>query len=108
LSPGDLLLLVRIKTRAIKSFARRLMVWFAPGKRGNLVGTFDDGADYQLDCQVASAPQNSSDDTLGFVIVLKRTQTAWRAVSLIPHLDANRSGGTKNITVGGTNGDRLS
>jgi len=57
--PGDLLLLVRIKNKSNQKVLRETVdVWFAPGSAATR-GHVDDGADYQLDCQVASAPQNA-------------------------------------------------
>ena len=101
----DIYLSVRIKDGDYEE----LMRWFESGTRGPLVGPFDDGQDYQLDCSVVGVDP-SPEDTSVYIVHLLRHETYWRAVdadAFAPWTPTG-SGGSTSITVEGTAETRLS
>lgn len=91
------------------SLLSTLKKWFKRGERGLLVATHEDGADYQLDCKVQSFFMEDG-FPLKWTAVLVSGQTAWRAVTADTSswTGITGSGGTKSITVGGTDTAALS
>jgi len=92
-----------------KALREQLMLWFKRGTRGLLVGRFDDGADYQMDCQVGAALEQSVDDSMVFIAHLESGATAWRAVTADTDTwSPSGASSNKVITVGGTDETMLS
>lgn len=91
------------------SLISTLKKWFKRGERGVLVATHEDGSDYQLDCKVQSLIQEDG-FPWRFAAVLVSGQTAWRAVTAdtASWTGITSTGGTKSITVGGTDTTALS
>jgi hypothetical protein len=88
----------------------QLRRWFKRGTRGRLVVVFaDDGLSYQLsDCVVQSLADDEGYPGR-FIAILQCGQTAWIAVN--PDTDTwnvSSTGGTKNISVGGSDITALS
>ena len=91
------------------SLLSTLKKWFKRGERGVLVATHEDGVDYQLDCKVQNLIQEDG-FPWKFAAVLVSGQTAWRAVTAdtASWTGITGTGGTKSITVGGTDTTALS
>ena len=110
----EVLLSVRIKQSTPRNSTQesalreQLLRWFERGKRGDLVGGFDDGRDYQIDCSVARADK-SADDDMVYIVRLMSGDTYWRSTT--PDIDSSwapsTTPATHVITVQGTAATRI-